>query len=668
MQNSDAEQNSNQNNRKNIDGIFVVPKIKELKKRIEGQKLIPTYTEILNSIEKRKPNRTQKIIILVCAVFLFAIMPIKFLSTGTILKAQAKSSMNKIDSLYSSIENGNIDQAKKEIDSLNNDISHIQKELEKMGQRNIFIAKFSPFKNFSTNTENILDVASSILKIGSSLAEDVLAFQNQDQTDQNIFDRISSLNQKLESLRGDIDSLELSIKSIDENQLNEKEKKYYTYFKENADSIKKYYNSSVEITELLPSFLGENLDKKYLVLFQNNTELRPTGGFIGSYGIVTLRDAKIKDIFVDSIYNPDGQLREKIEPPDPLKKITDNLAMRDANWNPSFPDSARLITQLYEKEGGFTPDGVIAVDTNIFLDLLDITGPIKLEKYDLEISKDNFIKTTQFKTSIDYDQSENNPKKFLDDLAPILMDRVMKFDKQQQAKALSAFAKNIIEKHIQFYSFNEKMQSIFSNMDIAGEIKSQPERSDYFYYVNSNVGGLKTNDKINEFISHNLNIDSNGFIIHEVTIKRVHTGTYDWPSGTNFSYVRFYVPDGSIVLNVENLEKTDAIKRDDNIGMLYLEDKANKYPGKATIEDLDISKEHGKTVIGSWQVIKPGEEQTIKIAYRTPLKLNGSRYDLFIQKQPGIISQNSKINFQNGSKLESKEVDIRKDVLISIDF
>ena len=46
------------------------------------------------------------------------------------------------------------------------------------------------------------------------------------------------------------------------------------------------------------SFLGESYDRKYLVLFQNDTELRPTGGFIGTYGIVTVRDAKIKKIFI----------------------------------------------------------------------------------------------------------------------------------------------------------------------------------------------------------------------------------------------------------------------------------------------------------------------------------------------------------------------------------
>ena len=157
---------------------------------------------------------------------------------------------------------------------------------------------------------------------------------------------------------------------------------------------------------------------------------------MGSYGIVTLRDGKIKKMTVDSIYNPDGQLLEKIEPPAPLKKITDNLAMRDSNWNPNFPDSAKLITQLYEKEGGFTPDGIIATDTNVFLDLLALTGPIEIEKYGLEINRENFVKTTQYKTSVDYDQTVNNPKMFLADFAQIFIEKVFSLEKEKQLENL----------------------------------------------------------------------------------------------------------------------------------------------------------------------------------------------------------------------------------------
>src|SRR3989344_28805 len=97
--------------------------------------------------------------------------------------------------------------------------------------------------------------------------------------------------------------------------------------------------------------------KKYLILFQNPSELRPTGGFPGTYGVVTFKDGKLQDLKVDDVYNLDGQLQELIVPPIQLQHITPNWGMRDANWFIDFPTSARKITAFYKKESGYEVDG-----------------------------------------------------------------------------------------------------------------------------------------------------------------------------------------------------------------------------------------------------------------------------------------------------------------------
>ena len=65
--------------------------------------------------------------------------------------------------------------------------------------------------------------------------------------------------------------------------------------------------------------------------------------------------------------------------------------MHDANWFPNFPTSAEKVSWFYEKTGGRTVDGVIAITPELLRDLLAITGPIDMPEYDKTINADNFI-------------------------------------------------------------------------------------------------------------------------------------------------------------------------------------------------------------------------------------------------------------------------------------
>jgi hypothetical protein len=77
----------------------------------------------------------------------------------------------------------------------------------------------------------------------------------------------------------------------------------------------------------LPSILGKDGIKTYLILFQNNMELRPTGGFIGSYGLATFDSGRLTDLTINDVYSADGQLNGHVEPPAPIKDY-----LGEANW------------------------------------------------------------------------------------------------------------------------------------------------------------------------------------------------------------------------------------------------------------------------------------------------------------------------------------------------
>ena len=184
-------------------------------------------------------------------------------------------------------------------------------------------------------------------------------------------------------------------------------------------------------------------------------------------------------------------------------------------------------------------------------------------------------------------------------------------------------------------------------LGIAGELINNAH-NDYFAYINTNIGGLKTNQLIDEDIAHTIYPDKDGNVIHKLNLKRSHNGKDEGFSGTNFAYLRFYLPIGSKVLEIKNFEKKESIKKDSATGMLYLEDKDEEYLGKAEVGDIDIYQEKDKTVLGVWQVIKPGQKIESEIIYQLPnnIKLTNG-YTLLIQKQAGVLSQKYSLSFSN---------------------
>lgn len=642
---------------KNIDGIILVPKTSERATpdtAIESvPPAIPQETEPV-----AKANHFKKIagiLSTLLLIFLFSILPIRILESAKNMNAHAKEGFNKLEDVYQSAQDGDYEKAKIDLASINKNIGAIDKDLDDIGQKNIFISRFSSLSEGSINDERFFDTVLTLSKIGDKLINDfqllneirLSDINNDPQSNSSLGSRMDKAHGDLASIGSDFQKIKTNIGKLDDSQMNAKEKTYLSLIKNNLGRSENYYNAALNLTGKFQSIAGNSYDKKYLLVFQNNAEIRATGGFIGTYGIITIGGGKLKNIFVDSIYNPDGQISKKIEPPEPLKRITSNWTMRDANWYPDFPTSAKNISNFYELEGGFTPDGIIALDTKLFLDLLEITGPIKLPGHGVEINKDNFISTTQYKTSVDYDPNQNNPKKFLADFAPLLLEKLSSPDPDQQKKILGVLLNNIQEKHVQFYSPQDDIQRSLVDLDVAGQIKNIPN-FDYFAYIDSNIGGFKTNDKIKESLTHTIEIDEDGFPIHEVQIARKHDGNYEWPSGTNWAYMRFYLPKGSQVLTAEDFNQNNNTS--------------------TKVNDLNVYEEGEKTVIGTWQIINPGDAITLKIKYKSSAKIGLSSYKFLIQKQAGVISQETTINLNYKNATYQEKFNLLQDKETTINF
>ena len=149
----------------------------------------------------------------------------------------------------------------------------------------------------------------------------------------------------------------------------------------------------------------EKKTMRILVLFQNNFELRPTGGFLGSYAMVDLERGVVRNIRVQDIYAPDGQVEGYIEAPPPVKEYlfqSGGWKLRDANWDPNFPDSAKTIAWFFEKGGYDSIDAVVAINFSLVQDVLRVLGPVELPDYHLTVDENSVYQFAQVQAEKDF--------------------------------------------------------------------------------------------------------------------------------------------------------------------------------------------------------------------------------------------------------------------------
>lgn len=486
-------------------------------------------------------------------------------------------------------------------------------------------------------------VLATSLKTASGIGNPLATGNSQSLTD--IFLQLRSSTKEAGVL---IKSADENMSKVDIGDLPEDIKPKFAEFRQKLPFVVASLEKFNDNSEIILDILGYNGPRKFLFLFQNNQEMRATGGFIGSYGIIEIADGRLKKLMVDDIYNPDGQLRARVIPPEPIQKMSAVWTMHDANWFPDFPTSAEKVSWFYEKTGGPTVDGVIAITPDVIQKLLAVTGPIEMPEYDTSVDEGNFVEKTQQEVEVDYDKDENKPKKFLADLTPKILEHVFGAnDAFAMAKTASIFNSALQEKHLLIYSKNFNIQKLLSSQKWSGEILNTGK--DYLSVINTNINGFKTDGVIEEKISHLAKINSDGTITDEVTITRKHNGgnsDYEWWNKVNSSYMRVYVPEGSKLLSASG-QTRELVSPPLDYEMLGFKKDAQlaQQEDAASIDEATGTKiytENHKTVFANWTYVSPGETVELKYQYLLPFKINfdslhhpADSFSVLFQKQSG---------------------------------
>lgn len=302
--------------------------------------------------------------------------------------------------------------------------------------------------------------------------------------------------------------------------------------------------------------LGFNEPKKILILFQNQAEIRPTGGFIGSYGVVELSKGKILSIKIDDIYNPDGQIdvkRISIAPPEVIRYFLkeNKQYIRNANFNSDFPSSAKVINDLFTRTTGENFQTVIAIDSSFISKFLEKFGGIYLNTYQEEINAGNFTERAQFHSEVNYQEGVSEKKSFLTTLGSKVLEKFFSLKESE----ISIFADSIYEllenKDIQIYTEMPFLSRSLGNLEWDGALI--PTKGDYLKIVNSNFGGNKVNYVTENNYKYSVtSMTRDGILRGTVALEYKNNAKNNaWPYGNYVNYVKVLTPVGAKLTNAK---------------------------------------------------------------------------------------------------------------------
>jgi len=417
-------------------------------------------------------------------------------------------------------------------------------------------------------------------------------------------------------------------------------------FKIKVNQIQEIITKAIPVCDSLPRFLGLSKPQTYLLVLQNNTELRPTGGFIGTYGIIKVKDGKIISFNTDNIYNLDEPNKETlhIEPPWPLKKYNavNDWFMRDANWSPDWPTSARKIEWFYHLEGGQEKkiDGVIAIDPDFIKSLLKITGPIKVDG--LEFNEKNFTEELEYQVEKGYlrkgiESSER--KEIIGSLGNQLLDKIYKIPVERWPSLWQSVKESIDQKHVLAYLKNQELQKQVILQNWGGEIKNV--HHDYLMVVDANLASLKTDSVMERSIHYQLNENDQGDLIAKTIITYENNGGFTWLTTRYRTYARIYIPLGSELISTTG----------------SMQDSRTNIPG-----ETETSQESNKTVFGTFISVEPGELRQLIFEYKLPESVkryyHKGNYSLLVQKQAGTKGHKLTLDLTPKKRVQSVNTDL----------
>ncbi len=398
--------------------------------------------------------------------------------------------------------------------------------------------------------------------------------------------------------------------------------------------------AGLEMAPVLPELLGFGTPQTYLILVQNNQELRATGGFISAVGTLIMDQGRPSSLdFVDSYEIARNDIDHPWAP-EPLKQYMgiELMFLRDANWSPDFPTSAQLARSLYAQDAGVQVDGVVSVDLRAVELLIGALAPLAVPGADEPVTGENLIRQLQrfWDQPLDSDGSAQTEegdwwtkrKDFMPIMAKAALARIEGGDFNPPA-LVAAVDSALNERGIQVWLADPTANETIVTRGWDGRLRPIPG-ADYLALVDTNMGYNKVNAVLTKSLRYEVTWpdgpDAPALAVaainyrhpaqttetaDEITceVKSEYGLTYtDMIERCYFNYVRLYVPQGSELIAIDGVT----------------EDSVTSQLG-----------ERGTQLFAGYFVLQPGHQHTVTFTYRLPAALASEGYQLVVQRQSG---------------------------------
>ncbi len=437
-----------------------------------------------------------------------------------------------------------------------------------------------------------------------------------------ILESIYNAKPALEDAKRSIDQAVNFVNAIPSDGLLKKIQDVTDPLKEKVPKLQAGLDDAIIVSRVLPVVAGHPALKKYLFLLQNNAELAPSGGFIGTYGILKVKDGEIASFVTDNVYNLDGPAEAWLNIPAPWPVARYNAApklfLRGASWSPDFPTTGERAQWFYKAERGPEKnlDGTIAITPTFIESLLTLTGEVTVNG--LKFTPENFTEVLQDQVERRFVQQGIAPskrKEIIGVLSEKILNDVLALPKNRWPDLWKIVQKNIQEKQIILYMNDEYTQSLILKENFGGEMKDV--NHDYVAVIDANLASLKSDPVVKRSLRYSVQRDGDD-LVADLQFTYKNEGTITWKTTRYRTYVRTYVPEGSTLLSAEGPMIDCKVKK----------------PGQ-----VETTQELKKTVFGAFVCTEPGESKTLHLRYKLPNRISDQvhqqRYQLLVQKQAG---------------------------------
>ena len=364
---------------------------------------------------------------------------------------------------------------------------------------------------------------------------------------------------------------------------------------------------------VLLDLLGAQQTRRYLLVSQNPDELRATGGFIGSAGVVEASGGSIRLVEYGSSRRYDTPLDRRAVPPAEFQTYLGpnswNLAA--ANWWVSFPDVARQLEYFYSLSRPQKPvDGVIALDQFGLEQLLQVLGAVQVPEYgetvqasEVESKLDRYVHSGS-------PSDESGRKQFTAALSQAVLQAVLEAPPGKLPALVQALRASLDQQHLLVWVPDPEAASFLARKHWDGGLLTAAR--DSLLLVDTDVVGSKQSQAVTRDASYALNLAEPTSPTASLKITYTNTSRPDQRPGISFvpeyrTFLRAVVPPGAQLLSTSG------------------------FAGPVSADQ-----ECGRRVFGGEVLIPQAASVQVSLRYQLPPSVGAGGYDLVVQQQPGV--------------------------------